>query len=135
MNELVGDWMTVNVISVAPTVALDEADGIMQERGIRRLTVVERGELVGILSQGDLRAAQATAAADQGGRSNPSSVGAIMTPNPVTISETATVAFAAQIMLQLKVSGLPVVDEQGALRGILSESDLFRYIVACTLAA
>ncbi|MFP6680579.1 MAG: CBS domain-containing protein [Gammaproteobacteria bacterium] len=35
-------------------------------------------------------------------------------------------------MLQLKVSGLPVVDEDGRLCGLLSASDLFRYIVNTT---
>ena len=52
-----------------------------------------------------------------------------MTPNPITIPQTASVALAAKTMLQLKVSGLPVVDDNGHLCGLLSESDLFRYIV------
>ena len=135
MNKLVRDWMTANVITVSTSSCLDEADSIMVEKGIRRLLVVDGTELVGILSQGDVRAAKATAAADRPAVAMASAVGAIMTPNPVTIPETATIAFAAQIMLQLKVSGLPVADERGTLRGILSESDLFRYIVAHTLAA
>ncbi len=134
MNEIVRDWMTANVISVLPTTSIAEADEIMQSKGIRRLAVVENSELTGILSQGDVRAAMAAGTA-QGDVSPAPSVGAIMTPNPITISETATIALAAKIMLQLKVSGLPVVNEGGTLRGILSESDLFRYIVAQTLAA
>lgn len=134
MKEIVRDWMTANVISVLPTTSIAEADEIMQSKGIRRLAVVENSELTGILSQGDVRAAMAAGTAQ--GDVNPApSVGAIMTPNPITISETATIALAAKIMLQLKVSGLPVVNEGGTLRGILSESDLFRYIVAQTLAA
>ena len=135
MKEIVRDWMTANVITVSASASLDEADSIMVEKGIRRLLVVDGAELVGILSQGDVRAAKAAAAAESDASAMASAVGAIMTANPITIPETATVAFAAQIMLQLKVSGLPVADERGALRGILSESDLFRYIVAHTLAA
>lgn len=130
MNELVRDWMTPNVISVTPEATIDEADTIMQDKGIRRLAVLENAELAGILSQGDVRAAKATASADTGDFSRAPSVGAIMTPNPITISDSATVALAAKTMLQLKVSGLPVVDADGSLCGILSESDLFRYIVA-----
>lgn len=130
MNDLVRDWMTTHVISVPPSASIDEADGIMQKEGIRRLTVVRGDELAGILSQGDVRAAKATAAADRGEYTRVPSVGMVMTPNPITIPDTATVALAAQTMLQLKVSGLPVINEQGAVCGILSESDLFRYIVA-----
>ena len=135
MNELVRDWMTANVISVAPSASIDEADEIMQDKGIRRLAVVDNLDLAGILSQGDVRAAKATASADRGEFMAPPTVGTIMTPNPITIPETATVALAAKTMLQLKVSGLPVVDSKGELCGILSESDLFRYIVERTLAA
>jgi acetoin utilization protein AcuB len=130
MNELVRDWMTPNVISVTPESTIDEADAIMSERGIRRLAVLQNAELAGILSLGDVRAAKATASADTGDFNRAPAVGAIMTPNPITISDSATVALAAKTMLQLKVSGLPVVDADGTLCGILSESDLFRYIVA-----
>lgn len=129
MNELVRDWMTANVISVAPTTEIEEADAIMQASGIRRLAVLEGVHLAGILSQGDVRAAMATAAADFSEYKRAPTVGDLMTPDPITIPETATVALAAKTMLQLKVSGLPVIDQNGKLCGLLSESDLFRYIV------
>jgi acetoin utilization protein AcuB len=129
VNDLVRDWMTANVISVSPATTLDEADELMQSRGIRRLAVVDNEVLAGILSQGDVRAAKASAAADFSEFNRTTTVEAIMSPNPITIPETATVALAAKTMLQLKVSGLPVVNQLGELRGVLSESDLFRYIV------
>ena len=132
VNELVRDWMTANVISVRPSASIDEADDIMLSRGIRRLAVIEGDDLAGILSQGDVRAAKATASADRREFITPPTVGTIMTPNPISIPETASVALAAKTMLQLKVSGLPVVNQVGELRGILSESDLFRYIVERT---
>ena len=129
MNHLVSDWMTPDVISVASTATIEEADSIMVNRHIRRLAVVDGAELTGILSQGDVRAAKASASADTLEFSTPPTVEAIMTPNPITIPQTASVALAAKTMLQLKVSGLPVVDDNGHLCGLLSESDLFRYIV------
>jgi CBS domain-containing protein len=133
MNELVRDWMTAKVISVSSSTSIDEADALMQTKNIRRLAVVDGHELIGILSLGDVRTAMATISADLGEFSAPPTVGAIMTPNPITIPETASVALAAKTMLQLKVSGLPVVDETGGLCGLLSEADLFRYIVARSL--
>lgn len=129
MNHQVRDWMTPNVISVPPTASIEEADDLMNSRQIRRLAVIAGSELAGILSQGDVRAAKATAAGDMAQTANLPTVAAIMTPHPITIPQSASVALAAKTMLQLKVSGLPVVNDTGELCGILSESDLFRYIV------
>ena len=47
-----------------------------------------------------------------------------MTPNPVTIAPTATVEEAVKLMEDQGISGLPVIDDQGKLIGILSEGDL-----------
>jgi acetoin utilization protein AcuB len=52
-----------------------------------------------------------------------------MTPQPITISPEATLAEAAQVMLKHKISGLPVVDKQENLVGIITESDIFRLVV------
>lgn len=48
----------------------------------------------------------------------------IMTRAVVTISEDATLREAAALLSEKRISGAPVVDAQGALVGILSESDL-----------
>jgi CBS domain-containing protein len=50
----------------------------------------------------------------------------LMTTNVVTIAEDATAADAAQLMLQHRISALPVVDSSGRLTGIVSEGDLTR---------
>ena len=50
----VSDVMTKDVVTVHPGMSLREAAGIMTDRWIRHLPVVERGKLVGILSQRDL---------------------------------------------------------------------------------
>jgi CBS domain-containing protein len=53
-------------------------------------------------------------------------VGEVMTANPFSISETASLAEAAKILDTQKISGLPVVDAGGALVGVLSQTDLVR---------
>jgi len=132
MGETVEDWMTTTVVSVAPDTTLDEADALMTESGIRRLAVVEDGRLTGVLSLGDIRAAKASVSADNNGFKLQPTAADLMTPDPITIPRGASLGLAAQTMLQLKVSGLPVVDDSGELCGLLSESDLFRYIVDTT---
>jgi CBS domain-containing protein len=50
----VSDAMTKDVVTVHPSASLREAAGVMAERWIRHLPVVERGNVLGILSQRDL---------------------------------------------------------------------------------
>jgi CBS domain-containing protein len=49
-----------------------------------------------------------------------------MTPDPVSISEAASLAEAASLLDSRKISGLPVVDASGSLVGVLSQTDLIR---------
>jgi acetoin utilization protein AcuB len=53
----------------------------------------------------------------------------IMSEDPVTIQPQQSIGEAAERMLEKKVSGLPVVDESGAICGIITESDIFRMVV------
>ncbi len=53
-------------------------------------------------------------------------VGEIMTPNPISIAESASLAEAAAILDTRKITGLPVVDGDGVLVGVLSQTDLVR---------
>jgi CBS domain-containing protein len=53
-------------------------------------------------------------------------VGEVMTPNPISITETASLAEAAGILDSKKITGLPVVDCDGVLVGVLSQTDLVR---------
>jgi CBS domain-containing protein len=49
-----------------------------------------------------------------------------MTPNPISITETASLAEAAGILDSKKITGLPVVNCDGVLVGVLSQTDLVR---------
>ena len=50
----------------------------------------------------------------------------LMTSLVVTVRADATIEYAAQLMLQYRISGLPVTDSDGAVLGIITESDLLR---------
>jgi CBS domain-containing protein len=133
-QELVKDWMICNVVTVTPDMTLPEAQRLMTEQGIRRLPVVENGHLVGIVTRGDTREADPSSVTslstwELNDLLAKTKVGQIMTPKPTTISQEATVGEAAQIMLEHKISGLPVVDGVGKLVGIITESDIFRLVV------
>lgn len=133
-NELVRDWMTSNVIFVQPDTPLSEADQLIVDNMIRRLPVVDNGKLVGICTYGDIREARPSPATslsiwELNYLLSQLTIKEIMTPNPVTVWPNATIGEAARLMLKNQISGLPVVDENNKLVGIITESDIFRLVV------
>lgn len=53
-GETVGEIMSKGVISIGPDAGVDDAAGVMGLHGIRRVPVVQDGQLVGIVSRSDL---------------------------------------------------------------------------------
>jgi CBS domain-containing protein len=133
-RELVKDWMTREVVTITPQVTLPEAHHLMTNHRIRRLPVVKEGRLVGIVTLGDVREAEPSNATtlsiwELNYLLAKLKIEEIMTHHSITISPDATIGEAAQVMLERKISGLPVVDSAGKLVGIITESDIFRLVV------
>jgi acetoin utilization protein AcuB len=131
--ELVKDWMSRDVITGSPTLGLLDADSLMREHKIRRLPVMENGRLTGIVTFGDIREARPSAATaatpwEMNQFLTNLTLGEIMTKRPKSILPDATIGQAAEMMLTSKISGLPVVDANGQLVGIITESDIFRMV-------
>jgi acetoin utilization protein AcuB len=129
----VRDWMTPNPITIDPKTTLPEAHRLMKERRIRRLPVVDRDKLEGILTLGDIREASPSGAIslsifELNYLLAKLTVENIMTRDPIVIAPSATIREAAQTMLEHKIGGLPVVENE-MLVGIITESDIFRVIV------
>ncbi|MBK8986651.1 MAG: CBS domain-containing protein [Chloroflexi bacterium] len=134
-QELVRDWMTANVIHVTPNTTLPRAHELMTRNNIRRLPVVlDDNILVGIITLGDVRGAEPSQATslsvwELNYLLSNLLIDEIMTREPVTVRDDATIAEAASLMLDYRVSGLPVTDKQGKLVGVITESDIFRMVV------
>ncbi|HEX5689985.1 MAG TPA: CBS domain-containing protein [Roseiflexaceae bacterium] len=135
----VADWMSKPPILAHPTMSLNDAQHLMDEYAVRRLPVVQNERLVGIITRGDLRAAQPSSATllsvhewrDLLARET---VGNCMTRDPIAIASDTPVLYAARLMLLHKISGLPVVDN-GRVVGVITESDLFRLMIAESVGA
>ena len=128
---LVVDWMTRNPHTVSPDTVLLDAYQLMKNYEIRRLPVLQDGEIVGIITMNDIRSAGPVGNFDPRAANEflaETPVSEVMTANPVTIAPDATVAEAAQVMYENKFGGLPVVKGR-ELIGIISESDLFRVVM------
>lgn len=133
-RKTVQDWMTRSPITIHPQQTLPQAHRLMKTKNVRRLPVVEGDQLVGIVTFGDIREAQPSDATSLGIYELNYLIGlltidSIMTKNPITVRQDSLIADAARIMLEHKVGGLPVVDSDGLLVGIITESDICRVVV------
>ena len=134
-RDLIKDWMTRDVQTITPDTTVPEAHRIMTQNNIRRLPVLDGEKLVGIVTRGDVRGAEASDATSLSiwelnyllGRLE---ISKVMTKKPITVSPQSTIREAAQTMLDNKISGLPVVDDEGKVVGIITESDIFRLVVS-----
>jgi CBS domain-containing protein len=129
----VREWMTDNVITADRTMPISEAHKIMQDNDIRRLPVADGDTLLGIITIGDVREASPSDATtlsiwELNYLWAQLTVEKIMTRNVLKVSPDTPILNAAQMMLENKVSGLPVVQDD-KLVGVITESDIFRMLV------
>ncbi|MEO0596947.1 MAG: CBS domain-containing protein [Chloroflexota bacterium] len=133
-NVVVSTWMTENVITINRNAPISNAHRVMKQNDIRRLPVIENDKLVGIITIGDVREASPSDATtlsiwELNYLWAQLTVERVMTTDLLTVTPTTPVLDAAELMLEHKVSGLPVVESDGTLVGILTESDIFRMLV------
>jgi acetoin utilization protein AcuB len=128
--------MTRRVITIGPEASVFEAQDRMVQNRVRHLPVVEGdNKLIGIVSDRDIRSAlpfhcfKEGISADDRVKFEGLRVQDIMTRKVFTISPGYTVQDALLMIQNSKVGALPVVDEDGRLKGILSVRDLLRAFI------
>jgi CBS domain-containing protein len=130
---MVKNWMSSPVVTATKEMSLTEARRIISEKQIRALPVVENDRLVGIVTKRGLLRVDLSFLEDETCHLNldpaEAKVGDILTVNPLTILPESVVPKAARIMLENKITALPV-KENGKLIGILTNSDLLRFILS-----
>ncbi len=109
--------MTRHPETIHPDDTLAKAKEMMDAAGFRRLPVVKDGEVVGMLTERDLRA--------HAGYLESSKVNAAMSAPVISVGPHSTVQEAARLMLHHKVGGLPVIDGR-RLVGIVTSIDMLR---------
>jgi len=128
-------WMTKEVITVPPDMPILEAHDVMKQNLVRRLPVVKDGELVGLITQGDIQEAGPSGATtlsiwELNYLLARITVREVMThaEDLITVSPDETIEQAATLMRKHKVGGLPVLDGD-KLVGIITESDIFDVLI------
>ncbi|HSQ03217.1 MAG TPA: CBS domain-containing protein [Burkholderiales bacterium] len=135
---IVSMWMTREVATIEPAVPINEALALMVKRHVRRLPVVEAHDggarLVGMVTATDIRRAYPSdvnpfsiVAPDAEGIAT--TTAEIMSRRLWTTAPDAPIEKAAAEMRERRIGALPVV-RNGALVGLITESDIFRAFVA-----
>jgi acetoin utilization protein AcuB/CBS domain-containing protein len=128
-------WMSTPAVTVNLAAPVSEALALMREHDVRRLPVVlDTGELRGIITQGDIRGADLLRNAgmdlfDIANALRHVKVYEVMHPDPISVRVDSGLREAALLMIENKIGGLPVTDEQNSVVGIITESDLFEALV------
>jgi acetoin utilization protein AcuB len=134
---LVKKWMSKDVVAVDADDSLQQAIDLMKEGRSRLLPVLKDNQLVGVISDGDLKKAAASSAVpldvqDLLYLTYKTKVRDIMTRNPVTVPLDHTVEEAAQTLLKNNISAAPVVDRKGRVAGIVTRDHVFRVFLSLT---
>ncbi len=132
---LVKDWMTKDVVTVSPDTPMLDAHQVMREKKIRRVPVVQNGKVVGIVTRSDVREAEPSDATtlnvwEINYLLAKLRVKDIMTSEVITVSPQDTIKTAATLLYENKIGALPVVENDNKLAGIITESDIFRILIA-----
>ena len=111
------------LVTIGPDSLLQEAGSLMKENGIRHLPVMEEGQMVGFITESDIRH-----------YSFPSLerdiyVREVMVRNIITINVNATIEKAARLIHDYKIGGLPVLDKK-KLVGIITATDLLSALIS-----
>lgn len=124
----VSDYMTRKLVTISPEKGIREAYFLMRDKDIRHLPVVENNELVGIISDRQLRrpnwADEAPDIEHPYLLSDDLTVGDVMVKDIITCNTYETLSKANQKLLDHNIGAMPVLDKTGDLVGILSAVDL-----------
>jgi acetoin utilization protein AcuB len=128
--------MATDLITIGPDLTIGEAKKIMSENSIRHLPVIDdEGLLIGIVTDRDMRDAMPSTLKKKADYEKNLAIiknykiQDIMTRDLLTIYPYYTIQDTLLVIQKKKVGALPVVDEEGRLKGILSTRDLLTAFV------
>lgn len=134
---LVKNWMSKNVVTIDMDASMQTATMLMKMHNIRMLPVVEHGNLVGVITDRDLKKASASDATSLEIHEllfllTKIKVKEIMTKAPITVTPDWTIEETAELLLNHKISGVPVIGGKKAISGVITQTDVFRVLISLT---
>lgn len=132
-NEPIKSIMATDPLAVNITQKLSEVRKLMSDEQIHHVPVVSGTKLVGLLSATDMvRLSFSAYGADQRAvdamLDHEFTIEKVMNTELTTIKDSGTIRDAAKILREGAFHSLPVVDADGSLVGIVTSTDLIRYL-------
>jgi len=134
---LVKNWMSKPAITIDAGASMNDAIKLLKTHNIKMLPVMEKGKLVGIVTDRDLKRASASDATSLEIHEllyliSKIKIKEIMTKKPITVPEDYTVEETAEILLKHNISGVPVIDQYRDVVGTITQNDIFRILISLT---
>jgi acetoin utilization protein AcuB len=133
------DWMTSHPVAVRASATVREARRLLSYHRVRHLPVTDGGQVVGMLSDEDVRIEEVPCLRSlhevPGLLGAGRSVSSLLREPAVTIYPDATIEAAADLLLATRVHALAVVDRGRHLVGVLTPSDCLRALLTGQPAA
>jgi len=134
---LVKNWMNAPAVTIDMHSSMQDAINLLKKHGISMLPVMDNKRLVGIVSDRDLKKASPSSATTLDIHEllyllSTVQIKDIMTKKPITVPADLTIEETAEILLANKISGVPVVDKDGGVLGVITHTDLFKVIISLT---
>lgn len=123
------DVMTKNPLSVTPLETIGQADELMAENKFRQLPVIDDRELVGIITDRDIRSflsASLLSTPEARDKALNVKIREVMTTEPLTLAPDDDLQEAVELLIEEKIGGIPVMDESEGLVGIVTYVDVLR---------
>ena len=119
----VREWMITNPVTISKDQDIRDCVNLMNEFSIRHLPVVEDQKLVGLVTESDLREVSSASSMED------MTIESLMVPQPITVSPDTDIEDAAKLIYFNKIGGLPVVDDDQKLIGIITAMDLLEVFI------
>lgn len=123
MNEPLSTIMTRKVVTVSPSDKLTTVKNILFDQRFHHIPVVKNEKLVGIITSYDMMKLNLKFEDYEN-----IAVEEVMTKKIVTLEANEKIGAAAQIFLRHLFHGLPIVNGEGDLQGIVTTHDIMRYV-------
>ena len=123
--------------TVLVTVTMDHTVGrardIMKMKKIRHLLVMDGSELVGVITDRDVRSHLSSRIdtpieSSEDEKTLETKIHKVMTRDFITVSPDAPIGEAASLLLKHKIGCLPVIDKDGSAVGIVTDADFLGYL-------
>lgn len=135
-REPVSHIMSKNLYKVNLSNTLREVNSLFQNHPIRHIPVVSGEKLVGIISKTDLLRVSygGNFGVDQQSGVDEAifdmfTIAQLMAKEPKTVGPDTTIHNAAEILTENEFHALPVTDSNGNLEGIITTTDVIKYLL------